>query len=407
MELNHRSDKNILQDFNVYIIISLTLIPIMGELTIAPILPDLAKLFNVSLKEVQLVITIFFLPVIIATPIFGILGDRMGIKKLLVPSLLLYAVAGGYSAFAQDFQTLLWWRFIQGLGATSLNFMALTIISMMYRGKALTTVMSLNVGIIGISTTIFPIIGGVLGGFSWRYPFLLAVSAFPLLMLVLMVLKLPQKPSNSQNANIKIYLQDTWNSINNPRVLKLLLTLGFIFAVQSGAFIIYIPILAGVNLGASGLINGVILSSMSVSVTVVALQLGKLTRRISEINLIKIAFIIIAIALIMIPTIHNAWLLIIPCLLFGVGEALAIPSSQALLAELAVDNVRAGFMAVNAAVQSIAQVAGPLTAGIFFSLWGIQGVFWGTAGITLATFALFNFLLSKSSLKDKKISREV
>jgi MFS family permease len=394
MEHNLTSNKNPLQDGNLYIIISVILIAIMGGPTIAPILPDLAKVFDVSSREIQLVMIVFFLPIGIATPILGILTDRVGIKKVLIPSLLLFAVAGGCSSFAQDFQTLLWWRFLQGLGVTSLNFIALTMISMMYRGKALMTAMSLNVSIIGISMAIYPVIGGILASFSWRYPFLLAVSAFPLVMLILMVLKLPQKPSGSQNSDLKIYLQNTWHSINNPAVLGLLLAVGSIFAIQSGAFMTYIPILAGVNFGASGLLNGLILASMSVSVAVVASQLGRLARRTSEITLIKVAFVIIAIALSITPAIHNPWLLIVPSILFGVGEALAIPSSQALLAGLVTDNTRAGFMAVNATVQSLGQAVGPLMAGISFGLWGMQGVFWATVGMSLATLTLFHFLLT-------------
>ena len=199
---------------------------------------------------------------------------------------------------------------------------------------------------------------------------------------------------SSQNDDLKIYLQTTWNSINNPGVLGLLLAVGSLFVIQFGAFITYIPILAGVDFGASGLLNGLILASMSVSLAVVASQLGRLARRTSEITLIKVAFIIIALALVITPTIHNAWLLIIPSILFGVAQALAIPSSQALLAGLAADNARAGFMAVNASVQSLGQAVGPLIAGISFGLWGLQGVFWVTAGISLATFVLFNFLLT-------------
>jgi MFS transporter, ACDE family, multidrug resistance protein len=396
MKPDSTNNKNPLHDRNLYIIISITLISIMGGPTIAPILPDLAKVFSVSSKEIQLVMTFFFLPIGIATPILGILADRIGIRRVLVPSLLLFAVAGGCSSFAQDFQTLLGWRFIQGLGVSSLNFIALTMISMMYQGKALTKAMSINVGIIGISTVIYPVIGGALAVFSWRYPFLLAVSAFPLIMLILMVLKLPLQTSGSNNSDFKIYLQNTWYSIKNPKVLGLLLSVGSIFAIQSGAFMTYIPILAGVDFGASGLLIGLILSSMSVSIAVVASQLESLTRRISEITLIKLAFVIIAITLLIIPTIHNAWLLIVPSILFGVGEGLAILCSQTLLAGLAADDTRAGFMAVNATVQSLGQAVGPLMTGIYFGLWGMQGVFWATAGISLFTFTLFHFLLRET-----------
>ena len=387
------STKNPLHDRNFYIIVSLTLLEIMGGPTIGPILPELSKIFAVSPSEIQLVMAAYFLPIGIATPILGIVADRIGVKKVLIPSLLLFAISGGSCAFAGDFQTLIGWRFLQGLGSASLNLISLTLISTIYRGKALTLAMSISVSAIGASTAIYPILGGVLAGFSWRYPFLLATLAFPLLMLVLMVLKLPRPSSVIQNSNLKLYLQKVWQSINNSTVLGLLLVVGSMFLIQSGPFITYIPILAGVNFGASGLFIGLILASMSVSLGLVASQLGRLTRNTSEITLIKVAFAIAAIALAMIPFITSAGLLFVPSILFGAALGLAIPSSQEILAKLAVDDTRAGFMAVNVSVQSLGIGIGPLMAGIFAGVWGMQGVFWITAGLAVSVLVLFHFLL--------------
>ncbi len=396
------STQNPLHDRNFYIIVSLTLIEIMGGPTIGPILPELSKVFAVSPSEIQLVMTAFFLPIGIATPILGIVTDRIGVRKVLIPSLLLFAIAGSSCAFAGDFQTLIRWRFLQGLGSASLNLISLTLISTIYRGKALTMAMSIQVSAIGASTAIYPIIGGVLAGFSWRYPFLLNTLAFPLLMLVLMVLKLPRQQSGSQNSSIKLYLQKVWQSINNSTVLGLLLVVGLMFLIQSGPFITYIPILAGANFGASGLFIGLILASMSVSLGLVASQLGRLTRSTSEITLIKAAFAIAAIALAMIPFINSAGLLFVPSILFGTALGLAIPASQEMLAKLAAGDTRAGFMAVNVSVQSLGIGLGPLMAGIFAGRWGVSGVFWVTAGLAVGALVLFHFLLlqggsSKSS----------
>jgi MFS transporter, ACDE family, multidrug resistance protein len=392
----HNSTKNPLHDRNFYIIVSLTLIEIMGGPTIGPILPQLSKVFNVSPSETQLVMAAFFLPIGIATPILGIVADRIGIKKVLVPSLLLFAIAGSCCAFANDFQTLIGWRFLQGLGSASLNLISLTLISTIYRGKALTLAMSMSVSAIGASTAIYPILGGVLAGFSWRYPFLLSTIGFPLLMLVLMVLKLPRQTSGSQNIDLKLYLQKVWQSINNPTVLGLLLIIGVMFLIQSGSFITYLPILAGANFGVSGLFIGLILASMSVALGLVASQLERLTRHASELTLIKAALTIAAIALLIIPLIDRPELLFVPSTLFGAALGLATPASQEMLAKLAVDDTRAGFMAVNVSVQSLCIGLGPLIAGIFAGLWGMPGVFWATAGLTVVTFALFRVLLPQA-----------
>jgi MFS transporter, ACDE family, multidrug resistance protein len=391
------SIKNPLHDRNFYIVVSLTLMEIMGGPTIGPILPELSKIFDVSSTEVQLVMTAFFLPIGIATPILGIVADRIGIKKVLVPSLLLFAIAGSCCAFASDFQALIGWRLLQGLGSASLNLLSLTLISTLYHGKELSLAMSIDVSAIGVSTAIYPILGGVLASISWQYSFLLATIAFPLLMLVLMVLKLPQQPSSSQKIDLKLYLQKVWESISNPTTVALLLAIGVMFLIQSGPFITYIPILAGVNFGAGGAFIGLVLASMSVSLGLVAAQLGRLAPHTSEITLIKAAFAITAIALLIIPLIDRTWLLFLPNILFGAALALAIPASQALLAKLAIDDARAGFMAVNASVQSLGLGLGPLMTGIFDGLWGMQGVFWATAGLAVATLALFHFLLLQAS----------
>ncbi|MDJ0594050.1 MAG: MFS transporter [Pleurocapsa sp. MO_226.B13] len=407
MQPDFTSTKNPICDRQLYIIIGVTLTAIMGGQTIAPILSDLTGIFDVSPKEIELVMTMFFIPVGIATPILGLLADRIGIKKVLVPSLLLFGIAGGCSSFAHDFQTLLGWRFLQGLGAASLDSLALTMIAMLYRGRALGQAMSLNASVIGMSSAVYPLMGGVLGALSWRYPFLVSVTAFPLVMLVLMVLKLPQKPSNIPNEKLRVYLKETLKSVNSPAVLGLLLAVGSLFVIQFGAFITYLPILAGVKFGASGSLNGVILASMSLSLAIVASQLGRLAERISEITLIKAAFVIMAIALGIVPLVQNAWLLLVPSILFGIGQALALPSSQAILAGLAADNRRAAFMAVNASVQSLGQAVGPLMGGIFFSLWGMSGVFWATAGFSLMTLVLFNLLLLSKPEKPKPEPEEV
>jgi MFS transporter, ACDE family, multidrug resistance protein len=132
---------------------------------------------------------------------------------------------------------------------------------------------------------------------------------------------------------------------------------------------------------------------MSVSLGLVAAQLGRLKRYASEMTLITAALMIAGIALAMIPLIDRAWLLFVPSILFGAALGLAIPPSQEILAKLSIDETRAGFMAVNVSVQSLGIGLGPLITGIFAGRWGMRGVFWVTAGLTLAILALLHFLL--------------
>jgi MFS transporter, ACDE family, multidrug resistance protein len=68
-----------------------------------------------------LLITVFTLPGVFLTPVAGVLSDKFGRKTVLIPSLLLFGVAGGACALARDFELLLGLRVLQGVGAATLG----------------------------------------------------------------------------------------------------------------------------------------------------------------------------------------------------------------------------------------------------------------------------------------------
>lgn len=381
------------------LIICISLIATSGVFSINPIVPNIATAFNISPQNIGLIMTSFLLPPTVGSLIFGALADRFGIKKILIPSLIIFGIGGILCAFANNFRSLLEWRFLTGIGAASLESLELTLISDLYNGKMLTSAMGVNGAMIGVAATIYPLIGGALASFSWRYPFLLSVLAFPLALLIATKLKLPTQQKNTQHLNLKSYLKNTWENINNPQVFGLLFTVFCMFIIELGACYIYIPVYASNFLGASGTDIGILLSCESIAFALVASQLGLLARWFSEKSLIVSGFVICVLSLLIIPTIHNVWLLIIPCIIFGVSQALALPPLQSMLAAIAPEGYRAGFMALNVTVQSLGRALGPLFGGVTFAAWGIQGVFYANAALALITVVVFSFLLTKRSLK--------
>ena len=398
-QFNSTKEKSIEIDGNLFIIVCISLITILGVTSISPVMPIIAKGLNIPPQQIGLIMVAFLLPTTVGAFIFGALADRVGIKKILIPSLLVFGLAGILCAFAQDFRSLLEWRFLTGVGGASLDTLELTIISNLYSGKMLTTAMGLNAAVIGIAATIYPVIGGVLGGLSWRYPFLLSVLAFPVALLIATKLKLPKKQKNTQTVNFSIYLKNIWDNINNLQVLVLLFAVFTLFIVEFATCYTYIPIYAGTYLGASGAEIGMIVSCFPLAMALTASQLGLLTRWIPEKRLIVFGCILCALSVLLVPAIHNPWLLIVPCILFGVSQALAFPPLQAMLAEIAPEGYRAGFMALNVTVQSLGRALGPLFAGITFGVWGMQGVFYASAGLAIITTIVFSLLVTKKRFK--------
>jgi MFS family permease len=387
----HRNTKPVYQDVNLQIIISVTLMAVLGATSINPALPAIAQDFQISPQQIGWVITAFVVPVAIGTPICGVLADRWGRKAILVPSLVLFAIAGVACAFAQNFRALLAWRFLQGVGAASLETLALTLISDLYTGKALTSAMAFNASMIGISLAVYPLMGGGFASIGWRYAFALPLVAVPVGFWVWRSLQLP-KPKYDLDFNFKVYLNNIWRSIQYRQVIALLFAVIALFVLLFGAYFTYIPILAA-SLGASEIVIGSLLASMALSLAFTSSQLGRFARSLSELSLIKISFLVYTLALVVTPVIHNVWLLFIPSVLFGVAHGMVFPATQALLGELAPATHRAGFMAVNATVLAVGQALGPVLAGLAFSVWRIEGVYYASAVFAIATFVLLRYLL--------------
>ncbi len=170
-------EKPLYHDTNLQIIFAVTLIAVLGVSSISPAFYDIEQVF--SERAVLLLIVVFTIPGVLLTPVLGVLADRFGRKKVLVPSLLLFGIAGGACAFARDLNILLTLRFLQGIGAAALCSLNATVIGDLYSGNRLATAMGYNASVINIAVPSYFLIGGALASLAWYYPFALSVIAVP------------------------------------------------------------------------------------------------------------------------------------------------------------------------------------------------------------------------------------
>ncbi|MDY6897271.1 MAG: MFS transporter [Cyanobacteriota bacterium] len=388
---------NIFQDKNLLIVVSITMIAIMPLFTISPILPTIATGLNISSAQSGLIMAAYLIPVALGTPIFGILADRFGFKKIIIPSLTVFALAGLLSAFAPNFRSLIEWRILQGLGGASLEALVLSIIGSLYSGKKMTQAMAFNAGAIGVGSTIYPILGGVLASLNWRYPFALSLLAVPIALLVCMKLRLPKRQKPTEKFNLSSYVKNILKSIQNRNVLLLFFAVITLFMVEFGAFYTFTPVFAGETLGATSAVIGMVLTTNALSLTVFSFFVTLFAHKVSEINLIQISFIIFAVALCIIPTVNSIPMLIIPCVLIGIVEALAFPSLQSSIAKLAPQEYRSGFMSLNVTIQAIGRAIGPVFAGILFGISGITLVCFIGAAVTIISILIFSLFINVNS----------
>jgi MFS family permease len=384
------STKSILKDQRLYAIFGITLIAVMGVASIAPALPQIAESLSLSKHQVGLLISAFTLPGVFLTPFAGVVADRMGRKFVLVPALFLFAAAGFAIFFVHDFKIILALRILQGAGAAPLGSLNTTLVGDFFKGKQLPQAMGYNAGVLSLATASYPLLGGLLAGIAWYFPFAMPLLALPVGLFIIFGIKEPyiEKPTS-----LKLYLRSFSKSIIRKEVIAIFIIGTLTFIILYGNFLTYIPFIIKQKFDLSAPQIGMMLSLSSLATGFVAANVGKLTQRFGSLNLLKTAFLLFMATNIILPFVNNLYLFIIPIIMFGMAMALNMPSLQTVLTKLAPNDQRGAFMSINGWVIRLGQTIGPLIIGIGYTFHGYFGAYFlGAIVAVLGLVVLFTMI---------------
>ncbi len=348
-------------------------------------MPKIARDLALTPQSVGLLITAFTVPGVVLTPLLGVLADRYGLVRILVPSLYLFALAGGACALARDVPMLLGLRFLQGIGAAALGSLNVTLIGDLFAGRERVTAMGYNASVLSLGTGSYPVVGGALAELSWRLPFLVALLALPVGWIVQFRLDNPE-PHVTQT--LRSYLGGLWANVWRREVAGLFSVSVMTFVLLYGSVLTYFPLYMDQTFGASPALIGLLISSQSLATATVSSRLGRLSRRFTQRSLILCAFLLYGISLALIPLLPDWRMLFLPALLFGAAMGLNIPSLQTLLAGLAPAERRAAFMSINGMVLRLGQTLGPVVMGAMYVWGGMKAPFFGGALLAVGMVGL-------------------
>jgi MFS transporter, ACDE family, multidrug resistance protein len=396
--MNTEPARRLILDKNLRIIFGVTLTSVMGVASITPAFPKIIRELGISAQSVGLLITVFTLPGVILTPVFGMLADHYGRKKVLIPSLFLFGIAGAACAFSSTFHIMLVLRFLQGVGAASLGALNITLIGDIFIGRERTKAMGYNASVLSIGTATYPAIGGALAMLGWNFPFLLPILAIPMGLVAMIFLKNPVIRSDQR---IIDQFKSAFKTMMNRQVMVLFTASVTLFVILYGTCLTYIPILMARSFNASSAQIGMIFTSMSFITALTSSQIGKITERFDERVIFRYSFLLYGFAVLLIPFMPGIWFMFIPMAIFGLGHGVNIPCIQTLLAGLAPVEYRATFMSINGMVLRLGQTLGPLIMGLALTLWGIRAPFF--AGAVFGLFMFFFGLLMKGTKRNRDI----
>jgi MFS family permease len=368
------------RDRNLQLMFGVTFMVVLGVSSTMPALPAMMKAFAIPARSIGLIMTVFTLPGVFLAPIAGVLADRIGRKKLLVASLMVFGVFGTACAFAPDFETLLVLRTLQGVGVASIGILNLTIISDLYDGAERITALAYLTMVFSVATAAFPALGGFLTLLGWNYPFLLSIAAIPLGILIHREL---DNPELKKTHSFKEYVESTFSVLFTKQAAGIFLITLLTLVILYGPVITYLPVLLNDKFGVSSAWIGLIISISALFTGLISTQVGRLTHRFREKGLLMAAFVLFLISLSLIPLLSSLWALIIPVALFGTAMGLNAPSRISLLAQLSSMDQRASVMAAHGMIQRLGQTIAPIVMGAVLAGLGIDAVFWAGSILVL------------------------
>jgi len=151
---------------------------------VAPMLPHLALEFRVSAQRIGLVVAAYLIPYGVSTLFYGLLSDRIGRRRIMLASLLAFAVLTALTATSKSSTQLILWRFLTGVGASGVVPLALALIGTLFpyeqRGRPLGWLFGAMAGGMAFGSTLGVLLEPLI---SWRGLFL-SVSGIGFLALV-------------------------------------------------------------------------------------------------------------------------------------------------------------------------------------------------------------------------------
>jgi MFS family permease len=353
-------------------IFGVTLMAVLGVASIAPALPRIAESLGVGAAEVGLLVTAFTLPGVILTTFAGILADRYGRLKVLLPGLLLFAIAGTACVFADDLSALIGLRVIQGVGASAIGSINVTLIGDLFVDRQRTTAMGLNASVLSVGTAAYPAVGGALAMVAWSAPFALAILAIPVAILAMRRLHVAPR---GHKADLASYFGDVWEIVRRREVLALFFASTSIFILLYGAYITFLPFLMSGRFGSTPFGIGVLMAALSLSTAVTSANLGRLAARLGEARVMGVGFVVFAAGLATVPLAPTVWALAVPAVLLGFAFAATIPVVMVLLTAIAPVDRRGAVMSLNGTVLRLGQTLGPPVMAVVHRWAGIDAVF--------------------------------
>ncbi|MFZ3589577.1 MFS transporter [Bacillus sp. DJP31] len=376
-------------------IVSLASIPLvmtLGNSMLIPVLPTIEEKLKISSFQVSMIITLYSVVAIILIPIAGYLSDRIGRKKVIIPSLLIAGIGGLLSGWAawkmkDPYVMILLGRVLQGVGAAGAAPVVMPLVGDMFKNQE---EVSKELGVIETSNTfgkvLSPILGSLLAGYIWYLPFF-AFPVFTVISVVLMLF-LVKSPKKRQRPlpfkKFLICIKDIFKK--NGHWLYAIFTIGCVLMFVLFGVLFYLSSMLEDQHHIDGLKKGFTLAIPLAALCFASYITGKKIKE-NKVLMKWITFfgiLLLAISVFAISFTENIFLLLVIFFFCGLGIGVALPCLDALITEGIEKEERGTITSIYSSMRFIGVAAGPPVFVLLMKA-SHQVMFYSITGICLLT----------------------
>src|SRR5581483_500650 len=186
-------------------------------------------------SKVSLLFTSYMAIMGVAMLITGFVSSRIGAKKTLIAGLVLVIIFAGLAGSSHSIGQIVGFRAGWGLGNALFVATALSTIVTAASGSVAQAIILFEAAL-GFGIAAGPLVGGLLGEHSWRYPFF-GVSVLMLIALIATSTFLPATPPPARRTS----LSEPLKALRHPALLLIAITslfynIGFFTVLAAGPF---------------------------------------------------------------------------------------------------------------------------------------------------------------------------
>ncbi|BBZ27510.1 MFS transporter [Mycolicibacterium madagascariense] len=363
----------------VWVLVTANAVIALGYGVVAPVLPQYARNFGVSIAAATFVITAFALMRLCAAPASGVLVQKLGERRIYLTGLLIVALSTGACAFAQTYWQLLVFRSLGGFGSAMFSVSSLGLMIRISPTDARGRVSGMFSSAFLVGSVGGPILGSLTVGLGLSAPFVIYGIA---LLIAAAVVFIRLRHSALAAVDVQTEPAIALRVALGNRAYRAALFSNFSTGWTAlGLRVALVPLLVVEVLHRSPRMAGVALATFAIGNVSAVIPSGYLSDRIGRRKLILVGLTVSAVTTALVGFTDSLPLFLATAFVTGLATGMFISPQQAAVADIIGSKSRGGTAVATFQMMSdfgailgslaVGQIAEHLTYGSAFVISGV------------------------------------